>query len=60
MGIQTPKKVLGHTQVVFAGGTFDLLPEVFCLWRKTGLTETRRESGNDSNTLERKDPFSRK
>lgn len=62
MKIQASERVLvGYTQVVSVGGTWDLLPEVLGLYRKEGgLTERGRESRNDSNCLERKGPLSRK
>lgn len=42
--------VVGYTQVVSVGGTWDLLPEVFGLYRKEGGLSQRGE-GNPGMTL---------
>lgn len=51
MKIQTYERVLvGYIQVVSVGGTWDLFPEVFGLYRKEGGV-SRRGEGNPGMTL---------
>ena len=51
MKIQTSERLLvGYIQIVSVGGTCDLLPEVFGLYRKEGEV-SRRGEGNPGMTL---------